>query len=81
MMIVAALVSWFLVGLFITFAKRYGWGQPIRQEGPQSHLKKEGTPTAGGIGFVAPGADCWASAGNAREARKAAAVNVSEVVM
>ena len=52
MMIVAALVSWFLVGLFITFAKRYGWGQPIRQEGPQSHLKKEGTPTAGGIGFV-----------------------------
>ena len=52
MMTVAALVSWFLVGLFITFAKRYGWGQPIRQEGPQSHLKKEGTPTAGGIGFV-----------------------------
>lgn len=52
MMIVATLVSWFLVGLFITFAKRYGWGQPIRQEGPQSHLKKEGTPTAGGIGFV-----------------------------
>ena len=52
MMIVAALVSWFLVGLFITFARRYGWGQPIRQEGPQSHLKKEGTPTAGGIGFV-----------------------------
>jgi phospho-N-acetylmuramoyl-pentapeptide-transferase len=52
MMVVAALVSWFLVGLFITFAKRYGWGQPIRQEGPQTHLKKEGTPTAGGIGFV-----------------------------
>jgi phospho-N-acetylmuramoyl-pentapeptide-transferase len=52
MLIVAALVSWFLVGLYITFAKRYGWGQPIRQEGPQTHLKKEGTPTAGGIGFV-----------------------------
>jgi phospho-N-acetylmuramoyl-pentapeptide-transferase len=52
MMVVAALVSWFLVGLYITFAKRYGWGQPIRQEGPQTHLKKEGTPTAGGIGFV-----------------------------
>ena len=52
MMVLAALVSWFLVGLFITFSKRYGWGQPIRQEGPQSHLKKEGTPTAGGIPFV-----------------------------
>ena len=53
MLILAALISWFLVGLFITFSKRYGWGQPIRQEGPQSHLKKEGTPTAGGIAFVA----------------------------
>lgn len=52
MLIVAALVSWFLVGLYITFAKRYGWGQPIRKEGPQTHLKKEGTPTAGGIGFT-----------------------------
>lgn len=52
MLIVAALVSWFLVGLFITLAKRYGWGQPIRKEGPQTHLIKEGTPTAGGIGFV-----------------------------
>jgi len=52
MMVVAALVSWFLVGLLITLSKRYGWGQPIRQEGPQTHLKKEGTPTAGGIGFV-----------------------------
>ena len=52
MMVTAAFVSWFLVGLFITFSKRYGWGQPIRQEGPQSHLKKEGTPTAGGIPFV-----------------------------
>ena len=59
MMIVAALVSWFLVGLFIRLSKRYGWGQPIRQEGPQSHLKKEGTPTAGGIPFVLALLLCW----------------------
>ncbi|GGR24413.1 phospho-N-acetylmuramoyl-pentapeptide-transferase [Deinococcus ruber] len=59
MMVVAALLSWFLVGLFIMFAKRYGWGQPIRQEGPQTHLKKEGTPTAGGIGFVLAMVLCW----------------------
>lgn len=52
MLIAAALISWFLVGLFITLSKRFGWGQPIRQEGPQTHLKKEGTPTAGGIPFV-----------------------------
>jgi len=51
-MLIAALVSWFLVGLFITLSKRFGWGQPIRKEGPQTHLKKEGTPTAGGIPFV-----------------------------
>ncbi|MFC4454951.1 phospho-N-acetylmuramoyl-pentapeptide-transferase [Deinococcus sonorensis] len=59
MIVVAALVSWFLVGLFITLARRYGWGQPIRKEGPQTHLKKEGTPTAGGIGFVLALLLCW----------------------
>ena len=59
MMIVAALLSWFLVGLFIRLSKRYGWGQPIRQEGPQTHLKKEGTPTAGGIPFVLALLLCW----------------------
>lgn len=27
-------------------------GQPIREEGPKSHLSKEGTPTMGGIAFI-----------------------------
>ncbi len=35
---------------------RMKFGQPIREEGPQSHKKKEGTPTMGGVmillGFV-----------------------------
>ncbi len=52
MMVVAALLSWFLVGLFIRVSKEQGWGQPIRQDGPQSHLIKEGTPTGGGVAFV-----------------------------
>ncbi|BDP42228.1 phospho-N-acetylmuramoyl-pentapeptide-transferase [Deinococcus aetherius] len=52
MTVVAALLSWFLVGLFIRLSRARGWGQPIRQEGPQTHLKKEGTPTAGGVAFV-----------------------------
>ena len=52
-MILAALLSWFLVGLFIRVSKQRGWGQRIRRDGPQTHLVKEGTPTAGGIGFVA----------------------------
>ena len=52
MMLLAALLSWFLVGLFIHYSKRFGWGQPVRTDGPQTHLAKEGTPTAGGVPFV-----------------------------
>lgn len=52
MMLVAAVLSWFLVGLFIRVSKARGWGQPIRAEGPESHLKKAGTPTAGGVPFT-----------------------------
>ncbi|GGK15691.1 phospho-N-acetylmuramoyl-pentapeptide-transferase [Deinococcus malanensis] len=49
---VTALLSWFLVGLFIRVSKARGWGQPVRKDGPQTHLVKEGTPTAGGVAFV-----------------------------
>ncbi|ADV67301.1 phospho-N-acetylmuramoyl-pentapeptide-transferase [Deinococcus maricopensis] len=51
-MIIAALLSWLMVGGFITASKRYGWGQTVRADGPESHLAKSGTPTAGGVGFV-----------------------------
>lgn len=63
-MVLAALLSWFLVGGFIALSKRYGWGQPIRQDGPQTHLKKEGTPTAGGVGFVAALLLAWLLSGS-----------------
>lgn len=52
MIVMAALLSWFLVGLFIRMSKSKGWGQPVRKEGPQTHLVKEGTPTAGGVPFT-----------------------------
>ena len=52
MMVLAALLSWFLLGLFIHYSRKFGWGQPVRQDGPQTHLVKEGTPTAGGVAFV-----------------------------
>src|SRR5580692_403982 len=29
--------------------KKQGEGQPIRTDGPESHLKKKGTPTMGGL--------------------------------
>ncbi|UBV43487.1 phospho-N-acetylmuramoyl-pentapeptide-transferase [Deinococcus taeanensis] len=52
MMVVTALLSWFLVGLFVRVSRARGWGQKVRQDGPQTHLVKEGTPTAGGVPFV-----------------------------
>lgn len=39
-----------LIGpLFIPLLRRLKFGQQIREEGPQSHQKKTGTPTMGGI--------------------------------
>ena len=35
--------------LFIPLLRRLKFGQQIRDDGPQSHLKKSGTPTMGGI--------------------------------
>lgn len=44
-----AFVVCYLVGPhFISSLKRKHFGQSIRDDGPQSHLKKQGTPTMGG---------------------------------
>jgi len=51
----AALLTALLIGLvigprFIDMLRvRQGKGQPIREDGPQSHLAKRGTPTMGGL--------------------------------
>jgi phospho-N-acetylmuramoyl-pentapeptide-transferase len=55
----AALLSFFLVGMFVQFAKRFGWGKSVRRDGPQSHLAKEGTPTMGGVAFLIAGVLVW----------------------
>ena len=50
--IVTAMLVSFLVGpmLIRTLRARQGGGQPIREDGPESHLKtKQGTPTMGGF--------------------------------
>lgn len=44
--------SLFLTPLFIRLFTRLGWGQFIRDDGPQSHHAKRGTPTMGGIIFI-----------------------------
>jgi phospho-N-acetylmuramoyl-pentapeptide-transferase len=42
----------FLTPVFARLFRRWGWGQFIRDDGPQSHHAKRGTPTMGGIVFV-----------------------------
>jgi phospho-N-acetylmuramoyl-pentapeptide-transferase len=41
-----------LTPAFIRLFSRIGWGQFIRDDGPQSHHSKRGTPTMGGIVFI-----------------------------
>lgn len=41
-----------LTPLFIRLFNRLKWGQFIRDDGPQSHHTKRGTPTMGGIVFI-----------------------------
>jgi phospho-N-acetylmuramoyl-pentapeptide-transferase len=42
----------FLTPLFARAFRRFGWGQFIRDDGPQSHHTKRGTPTMGGLIFI-----------------------------
>jgi phospho-N-acetylmuramoyl-pentapeptide-transferase len=55
-LLVAGIVSFFtsLLGMpiLIRWLALHGIGQPIRSDGPQSHQKKKGTPTMGGIAIV-----------------------------
>lgn len=45
----ALLISLVLGPMFINWLKRLQMGQVVRTEGPQTHLKKSGTPTMGGV--------------------------------
>ena len=47
--IVAGVISILAGPRFIEFLRRRELGQQIREEGPQRHAEKQGTPTAGGI--------------------------------
>ena len=49
--VVALVASWLAVGFFTGLARRRGWGQPVRRDGLQTHLSKDGTPTMGGVPF------------------------------
>ena len=54
--IIPALVSFAVSAVackfLIPILYKLKFGQYIREDGPQSHLKKQGTPTMGGIAFL-----------------------------
>ena len=50
--VIAAVVSIFWGKKFIYYMKLKQFGQSIREDGPESHFKKRGTPTLGGIFII-----------------------------
>ena len=50
--ITALLISLFFGGKLIDALRRWNVGQQIREEGPQAHMTKRGTPTMGGVLIV-----------------------------
>lgn len=49
---IALAFTLFMTPLFVRLFVRLKWGQFIRDDGPQSHHTKRGTPTMGGIVFI-----------------------------
>lgn len=49
---IAFLIAVLLSPIFIPFLRRLKFGQSIREEGPESHHKKTGTPTMGGLMII-----------------------------
>lgn len=49
---IAMAFTLFLTPAFIWLFRKWGWGQFIRDDGPQSHHVKRGTPTMGGVVII-----------------------------
>ncbi len=47
--IIAFVISAILCPIVIPFLHKLKFGQQVRDDGPQAHLKKQGTPTMGGL--------------------------------
>src|SRR5207253_8755726 len=50
--LVALIISILAGPVFIDFLRRHALGQQIREEGPEHHSAKQGTPTMGGVLIV-----------------------------
>ncbi|MEY2737536.1 MAG: hypothetical protein RL683_654 [Actinomycetota bacterium] len=49
---IAMAFTLFTTPFFIWLFRKIGWGQFIRDDGPQTHHTKRGTPTMGGIAII-----------------------------
>src|SRR5690625_4464660 len=49
---ISFLITVLISPIFIPFLRRLKFGQSIREEGPESHLAKSGTPTMGGLMII-----------------------------
>lgn len=56
---ISLVLSLFGTRLLIGWLERRGIGQRIREDGPQGHLTKAGTPTMGGVAFVVAASVGW----------------------
>lgn len=52
LLVVSFLVTVLMLPRLIKYLHYLKFGQAIREEGPQSHMHKKGTPTMGGISFI-----------------------------
>lgn len=51
--IISFIISAIVQPVLIPFLRKLKFGQTILEDGPTWHEKKQGTPTMGGIGFIA----------------------------
>ena len=51
-LIISFILTSLLLAISIPYLKRLKFGQSIREEGPESHMAKSGTPTMGGLMIV-----------------------------
>ena len=56
---VAMLLSLFSTPLLINWLRMRGIGQQIREDGPERHLSKAGTPTMGGVAIIGSAVAGW----------------------
>ena len=53
--IISFVIGVILCPIVIPMLRKLKFGQNVRDDGPQTHLAKQGTPTVGGVAFLAEG--------------------------